>query len=209
MMDDKKRYGVDRRIEDDRRKLYDLDYFLRGGIEKRSKTERRDPIERRVGWVKTDDWKSLYLGNLICADDFKNRESIYRAHRENVASTINTVNNKRHYSRFWIQEYAYVVLRPLSKKFGQVVDISLGGLSFCYPDTDKERSDAYMLDIFLVGDHFYLDKVPFKTVSERNIEIELPDSSLTLKQCGVKFDGLTAEQIQRLDYLILKYAKTP
>lgn len=207
MMDAKDRYGIDRRIEDDRRKLYDLDYFLRGGIEKRSKKERRDPSERRVGWVKTDDWKSLYLGNLISVDDFKNRENIFHAHQEKVVSAISPVENKRQYFRFWIQEHAYVVLRPLSKKFGQIVDISMGGLSYCYPDANKEHSEAYLLDIFLVGDKFYLDKVPFRTVSERNIEIELPDNSLTLKQCGVRFDRLTTEQIQRLDYLIMKYTK--
>lgn len=210
-MDDKKRYGIDRRFEDDRRKAYDLNYFLGGGIERRINVERRRPPERRVGWVKTGDWKSVYLGSLICADDFKNTENIYRAYRDKMAQTLIAVENKRRSLRFWIEEYAYVVLRPLSNKMGQIVDISRGGLSFYYPETGyspetgEERADAYIMDIVLVGDNFYLDKVPFKTISERDVDIELPDTSLTIKQCGVKFDGLTLEQMDRLDYLILKY----
>ena len=201
------RYGIDRRFENDKRHIYDLNYFLDGGVERRDNRERRGSGERRVGWVKTDDWKSVYLGNLICADDFKNREDIDLNQRAKFAQVRKDAEDKRENSRFWIQEYAYAVLRPSSKKVGQIVDISRGGLSFRYPDTGEEQIESFELDIFLVGDDFYLDKIPFKTVSERDMEIELPDQSLTMKQCGVKFDELTLEQIERLDLLIQKYAK--
>ena len=201
------RYGIDRRFENDKRHVYDLNYFIDGGVERRNDRERRGRDERRVGWVKTDDWKSVYLGNLICADDFKNRDDMDLDQRAQFTQLQRNAEDKRGDNRFRIQEYAYAVLRPSSKKVGQIVDISRGGLSFRYPDTGEEHIESFELDIFLVGDDFYLDKIPFRTVSERDMDIELPDQSLTMKQCGVKFDALTIEQIERLDLLIQKYAK--
>jgi len=206
-MEAKSRYSIDRRFENDKRNVYDLNYFLDGGAERRQGRERRGIAERRVGWVKTDDWKSVYLGNLVCADDFRNREETDLNQRARFSQKQRPVENKREESRFWIQEYAYAVLRPASKKVGQIVDISRGGLSFRYPDAGGDHAESFELDIFLVGDDFYLDKIPFRTVSERDMDIELPDQSLTMKQCGVKFDKLTQEQLERLDLLIGRYTK--
>ena len=201
------RYGIDRRFENDKRNVYDLNYFLDGGGERRKGDERRGSNERRVGWVKTDDWKSVYLGNLMCSDDFRDRENADLNPGARFTQSRKNVENNRRDNRFWIQEYAYAVLRPSSKKVGQIVDISRGGLSFRYPDTGEEHEESSELDIFLVGDDFYLDKVPFKTISERDMDIELPDQSLTMKQCGVKFGRLTVAQIERLDILIEKFTR--
>jgi len=153
----------------------------------------------------TDDWRSVYLGNLICADDFKHRDSAHPDHRTTFAHIKKTYKDKRKNSRFWIQEYAYAVFRPSSRKVGQIVDISRRGLSFRCPDTGEEQMESSELDIFLVGDNFHLDKVPFKPVSQRNVGTELPDDSGTMKQWGVEFGELTSEQIAGLDTLIERY----
>ena len=56
----KKRYSViDRRSGNDRRKAHNLDYFLKGGKERRSRKERRSKIERRGGWIKVGQWNSV------------------------------------------------------------------------------------------------------------------------------------------------------
>ncbi len=204
-MESKKRYGIDRRSENDNRRAYDLNYFLDGGIERRRNRERRRPIERRVGWVKADDWKSVYLGNLICVDDFRSHEDSDLAPRSTIAQSLKDIDNRRRHSRFWIQDFAYAVLRPSSRRAGEIVDISMGGLSFRYPDTGEEHVASYELDIIIVGENFHLDKVPFRTVSERDVDIESPDHSLTMKQCGVRFDELTSKQIAGLGALIEKY----
>jgi len=205
-MADAKRYGIDRRIESDQRQVYNLDYFIDNGTERRSGGNRRMPIERRVGWVKASDWSSVYLGNLICKEDFKAREKERLIQGTPDKSRSKEPDNKREHMRFSIQDYAYAVLRPHSTRVGQIVDISRGGLSFRYPDTGIQLEESYTLDIFMVGEDFYLDKVPFKTIIERDVDLEFPDHSLTMKQCGVKFDELTEDQISRLDYLIDKYA---
>ena len=49
----------DRRIVEDRRNIYELDYFLNGGIERRTWEERRSPVERRSGWLRVSKWVSV------------------------------------------------------------------------------------------------------------------------------------------------------
>ena len=55
----KKTYDIDRRSGVDRRKAHHLEYFLQGGVERRSFKERRSGGERRSGWVKVSDWCSV------------------------------------------------------------------------------------------------------------------------------------------------------
>jgi hypothetical protein len=59
-----KSLGLDRRSLEDRRKLYDLNYFLKGGKERRLWKERRKQlVELRKGWVRVSDWTSAMVGS--------------------------------------------------------------------------------------------------------------------------------------------------
>ena len=49
----------DRRSAANRRRVYDLDYFLNGGGERRSREERRSVFERRSGWFRVSKWVSV------------------------------------------------------------------------------------------------------------------------------------------------------
>ncbi len=60
----KKRAFFDRRSGQDRRKAYNMDYFLEGGVERRncSNCERRNKEkDRRKDWIKISPWSSLHL----------------------------------------------------------------------------------------------------------------------------------------------------
>lgn len=59
-----KRSGLDRRSGRDRRRVHLLDYFLSGGIERRSWKERRSQNERRTDWVRVSDWTSVPMAVL-------------------------------------------------------------------------------------------------------------------------------------------------
>jgi hypothetical protein len=54
---------VDRRSGEDRRQVYDADYFQNDGLERRSVKERRQRYERRKDYTRVSEWSS------ICADD--------------------------------------------------------------------------------------------------------------------------------------------
>ncbi len=52
--------AIDRRSEKDRRTVYNLDYFMNGGVERRVSKERRGQEERRAGWVRVSEWSSVF-----------------------------------------------------------------------------------------------------------------------------------------------------
>ena len=54
---------LDRRSGEDRRQIYDSDYFQNGGLERRSSKERRQHDERRKDCIRVSEWSS------ICPDD--------------------------------------------------------------------------------------------------------------------------------------------
>jgi hypothetical protein len=60
MMKDKRGSTIDRRSGRERRKAYNLDYFLNGGVERRNRNDRRSGIERRAAWVRVGKWYSIY-----------------------------------------------------------------------------------------------------------------------------------------------------
>jgi hypothetical protein len=54
---------IDRRSGIDRRRAHNPNYFLKGGVERRSFKERRSQVERRKHWVRVDEWVSVFVGN--------------------------------------------------------------------------------------------------------------------------------------------------
>jgi hypothetical protein len=54
---------VDRRSGEDRREIYHSDYFENDGAERRSRIDRRQPGERRKGFLRVSEWSS------VCPDD--------------------------------------------------------------------------------------------------------------------------------------------
>jgi hypothetical protein len=50
---------VDRRSGEDRRQVYDADYFLNDGLERRSGRERRQNDERRKNYIRVSNWSSI------------------------------------------------------------------------------------------------------------------------------------------------------
>lgn len=50
---------MDRRSGEDRRKVYSLDYFKSGGIDRRMSDERRVNKERRKDCVRVSEWSSV------------------------------------------------------------------------------------------------------------------------------------------------------
>jgi len=58
---------VDRRSGEDRREVHDLDYLVNGGVERRTRPERRSHhSERRSDWIMIDRWYSIALGPIAC-----------------------------------------------------------------------------------------------------------------------------------------------
>ncbi len=52
---------IDRRSGEDRRQVYNADYFQNGGLERRSVKERRQQKERRKNFIGVSKWSSICL----------------------------------------------------------------------------------------------------------------------------------------------------
>lgn len=113
-----------------------------------------------------------------------------------------TDEERRNHTRFKTKPGAYTVFSARSIIPGRINDISLGGLCFSYVEGEEWYHESSELDILFGDDDFYLDKIPFETVSDTVIENESPYSQIIMRRCGVKFGQMTPEQLEQLKHFI-------
>ena len=117
-------------------------------------------------------------------------------------SDIKLPDERRQQKRFKAAEGAFAALVDQESRLGQIKDISSHGLSFRYIDSHEKLVNASELKIILGNQGLYLDKVPFKIISDFEIESEFSFSKVNMRQIGLKFGELTPGQRNRLDRFI-------
>jgi hypothetical protein len=105
-----------------------------------------------------------------------------------------------------MQDIAFAVLRNHVRKVGQIMDISLGGLSFHYIVNGEAPDKSIDLDILLAYQGLSMKKVQFKIISDIQIANKSPFSPLLMRRCGVRFGGLTDKQKSQLKDFIRNHA---
>jgi hypothetical protein len=111
----------------------------------------------------------------------------------------------RKYERYSAREGAIVALKPKSNILGQMIDIGMGGLSFQYIESQEPPGYSNELVILVASQRFFLDKVPFKTVSDIEIENNISFSSIQMRRCSVEFMRLSLEQAASIQDFIIKH----
>jgi hypothetical protein len=111
-------------------------------------------------------------------------------------------DERRQQKRFKAAEGAFAALVDQESRLGQIKDISSHGLSFRYIDSHEKLVNASELKIILGNRGLYLDKVPFKVVSDFEIKSEFSFSRVNMRQIGLAFGELTPGQRNRLDRFI-------
>lgn len=115
-----------------------------------------------------------------------------------------TIERRKH-KRYKAVEGAYAAISPHSHKLGQVIDISMGGLSFKYIDTtsdDLEFEQSAEESIFLSSMGYYVGDLPFKTISDYEITNAPSFSSMKIRKRHVQFTDLSFKQLFDLDYYL-------
>ncbi len=115
-----------------------------------------------------------------------------------------TIERRRN-KRYKAVDGAYAAISPNSHKLGQIIDISMGGLSFKYIDTsrDDEESDGTPEEaVFLSSMGYYVGDLPFKTVSDYEITNAPSFSSMKVRKRHVQFTDLSFKQLFDLDYYL-------
>jgi len=112
---------------------------------------------------------------------------------------------RRKNKRYKAVEGAYAAISPNSHKLGQIIDISMGGLSFKYIDTSGEtkRQDSLNEEaIFLSSMGYYVGDLPFKIVADYEVTNAPSFSSMKVRKRHLKFTDLTFKQLFDLDYYL-------
>lgn len=110
---------------------------------------------------------------------------------------------RRKYRRFKVRHPAFVVFNTQPTRLGEILDISMSGLSFRYMvDSEEVVNQSRELDILFGDDDFYLDKLPFSTVCDRLSNNGLPFSTMIMRRRGVRFGELNDMQRDQLEYFI-------
>ncbi len=89
----------------------------------------------------------------------------------------------------------------------QIMDLSMGGLSFSYFNSQDWKTKSSKLNILLPDAGFCLDKLPIKSVAD--VCLDSPVASDTMRRSGVKFGRLKSTHTYWLEYLINKYGMDP
>ena len=92
---------------------------------------------------------------------------------------------RRQYRRFLATPGIYAALRNSGEKIGQVLDISRGGLSFCYIADGVQQNDAHQVDLFSPEGRFILKEVPVRTACDLPVEKDVPYSSISVRKRGI------------------------
>jgi hypothetical protein len=113
-----------------------------------------------------------------------------------------TRTDLRKYKRLRAQDGAFVDLRISPVKVGKIVDISRGGLAFRYLKVGESLKEAFELDMYSRLNDFRMEKVPVKTIWDRETTGELSFSTRTRLR-GVQFGKLTQNQFSELERFLL------
>jgi hypothetical protein len=108
---------------------------------------------------------------------------------------------RRKHNRFHAKDGTFAVLGSPSGKIGQVMDVSMGGLSFSYVAGEDQPNRSYELSILLAEHSFHLTKIPFETIWDQAVR-QVPTSSLRMRRCGVQFGELAHNQESQLAYFV-------
>jgi len=120
-------------------------------------------------------------------------------------SDIKMSDERRQQKRFIAEEGAFAALVDQESRLGQIKDISVRGLSFRYIDGYEKFDNADELKIILGNRGLYLDRVPFVKISDFEIESEYSFSTIKMRQIGLQFGELTAEQKMQLERFIQQH----
>lgn len=123
-----------------------------------------------------------------------------------------TSAEQREHNRFQVPVGSFVSLGSNGSVLGQILDVSMGGLSFRY--IGDEAKNGSHLDIFLTEHGFHMKKVPFKAVMDFEMDNRVLDKTgrkvhphcRTMRRGSVKFHKMSRKQRSQLKSFLQNHA---
>jgi len=114
------------------------------------------------------------------------------------------LEERRVHRRYKVKAQAFAVLAS-HYLIGQIKNISKGGISFTCIANVKPDSRTFKIEIFTQDEKFHLREIPFKIVTELDVEDRIPSSVLQKKQINGVFLELTDDQVAQLENFFQNY----
>lgn len=116
------------------------------------------------------------------------------------------VVEQRKYRRFSVREGTLIF--NSSTDVGEIIDISMGGLSFTCPEMSEEAPSSFDIGILFGEDEYYTGKIQCKKLISHSVP---SDSLFGIQEKGkrysVEFGDLTPEQRLHLEHIIQSYTQ--
>lgn len=114
--------------------------------------------------------------------------------------------DRRKYRRFRVPADAFAIIKRPRFKLGQILDVSMGGIALCYLDHLLKFESLQSIDMLLADNGFYLPRIKAALMWDAPYQLIGPEDAAPMRQCGIKFDGLTPMQQAKLTFFIPRHA---
>ena len=114
------------------------------------------------------------------------------------------MKDRRKYQRFSVKEGVFASIDFPVEKLGQIFDISLGGLSFTYLNTNTSVDELTNSSITLSSAEKLLIEIPFQQVGDSETTNSPSLSILEIRKLRIQFGALSDAQISNLYEFIEK-----
>ncbi len=116
---------------------------------------------------------------------------------------METYAERRKSRRFLVDGRAIAVFQPYPIVMGQVIDISMGGLAFHYLQEEKCTDNLPQAELtILCSDGTKLERLPYRIVSDIDLNPLLSFVSKPLRRASLQFGDLTESQAATLSHFI-------
>ncbi len=127
--------------------------------------------------------------------------------RDRIFAVVRSKNHQLRQIKNMSQgEIGFALLKSNSPKMGQIIEASLGGLSFSYVVNQAASSKSREMDILFADQDFHLSRIAFRPVEDTTLEHNSPFGPLPMKRMTVEFQELTPQQRLKLGLLLDKYS---
>ncbi len=130
---------------------------------------------------------------------------------ENVADSTRKQRfvERRKHDRFQVKDGTFASLCGNFAALGQIRNISQGGLAFRYVSSRACSKGSPALRISSTDGTFDLLRIPFNAVWDRPMPNGYSLGLITIRHCGVQFNGFTDEQRFDLKCFFKNYTSPP
>ena len=114
---------------------------------------------------------------------------------------------RRIHQRYRVKDRAYAVVNPEPVKLVPILDIGLEGIGVYLNNGEELLKASSKLEIMVADCSFYLENLPFKSISTIKAVPASSSNLLEGRRCSLRFGKLTARQKRELKYFIRTYTQ--